>query len=104
MCKSVLSAYMSVFHMCRASKGQKWVSDPLELELGIIVSPVRILGPEPVSSARTRSTLTSETSPHFSRLLYKFSKYILIISILIRIYSNSHSFIFNFIESFFISL
>lgn len=37
----VSSAYMSVFHMCRASKGQKWVSDPLELELGIIVTPCK---------------------------------------------------------------
>lgn len=38
MCMGVVLACMSLHHMCAVSSGQKRVSDPLELELGLVVS------------------------------------------------------------------
>lgn len=51
--------YVSTPCVCRASSSQKWASDPLKLELQIVVS-VRnmwVLGTETVFSGRAASTL-----------------------------------------------
>lgn len=65
-----VGVYMHYVHV-EAYRGQRRVSDPLELELQVVVSCLRwMLGTEPMCSARAVSTLSHQVlSSDFSLLI-----------------------------------